>query len=153
MNDNQITIRPLTFGDDFWNPLEEYADTCTWRAGKFLAQSMRANGFSDCDRVFIALDGANIAGFCTLVKNDCIPDVSYTPYISSVFVGEKYRGNRLSQKLIDFVLGYAKGLGFDKAYLVSDHINLYEKYGFVKVDEKPAPWNPTVMETIFMHET
>jgi len=35
-------------------------------------------------------------------------------------------------------------------YLVSDHVNLYEKYGFVKIDEKPAPWNPDAMETIFM---
>ena len=66
-----------------------------------------------------------------------------------MFVGEPYRGKRLSQILINFVLVYAKGLGFDKVYLVSDHINLYEKYGFIKVDKKPDPWNPDTMETIY----
>jgi len=48
-------------------------------------------------------------------------------------------------------LPHLKGLGFDKVYLVSDHVNLYEKYGFVKIDEKEAPWG--AMETIFMHLT
>lgn len=47
-----------------------------------------------------------------------------------MFVGEKYRGNRLSQKLIIKAMAYAKDLGFKKIYLVSDHENLYKKYGF-----------------------
>jgi N-acetylglutamate synthase-like GNAT family acetyltransferase len=33
-------------------------------------------------------------------------------------------------------ISYAKTLGFEKVYIVSDHINLYEKYGFKKIDEK-----------------
>lgn len=86
-------------------------------------------------------------------KTDCIPNVPYTPYIGYMFVLEPYRGNRLSEKLIDSALKYAVELGFDKAFLVSDHINLYEKYGFVKIDEKPAPWNPDTIETIFMKST
>ncbi|WP_216625612.1 GNAT family N-acetyltransferase [Paenibacillus planticolens] len=101
------------------------------------------------ERVFAALDADHIAGYCTLAKNDCIPDVSYTPYIGFLFVGEQYRGNRLSEKLILSAVAYAKELGFDKVYLVSDHVNLYEKYGFVKIDEKEAPWG--AKETIFMH--
>ncbi|MNO00718.1 hypothetical protein D3C81_2206600 [compost metagenome] len=64
-------------------------------------------------------------------------------------MGEQYRGDRLSEKLILSALAYAKELEFDKVYLVSDHVNLYEKYGFKKVDEKEAPWG--AMETIFMH--
>ncbi|WP_176758939.1 GNAT family N-acetyltransferase [Alkaliphilus peptidifermentans] len=61
------------------------------------------------------------------------------------------KGNRLSEKLIVFALAYAKELGFDKVYLISDHINLSEKYGFMKIDEKEAPWG--TIETIFMHLT
>ncbi|MDO4298341.1 MAG: hypothetical protein Q4C59_07700 [Lachnospiraceae bacterium] len=30
--------------------------------------------------------------------------------------------------------------GFEEVYLVSDHVNLYEKYGFSVVDRKMAPW-------------
>ncbi|WP_221469436.1 GNAT family N-acetyltransferase [Cohnella nanjingensis] len=134
-----------------WQDVAEYAESCSWKAGAALAKQMRKRFFSDWERVFAALDGNHITGYCTLAKTDCIPDISYTPYIGFMFVGEQYRGNRISEKLILSALAYAKELGFDKVYLVSDHVNLYEKYGFVKIDEKEAPWG--VMETIFMHPT
>ncbi len=45
--------------------------------------------------------GKNIFRFISNVaKSDCIPNVSYTPYIGYMFVNEKYRGQHLSQKLI-----------------------------------------------------
>lgn len=152
MNRN-IVFLPVVFGCDLWEKLAEYADNCSWRAGKNLAKQMRINDFHDWERVFVALVGDCIAGYCTFAKTDCIPNVPYTPYIGYMFVGEPYRGNRLSEKLIDYALGYAKELGFQRVYLVSDHVNLYEKYGFKKIDEKPAPWNPDTKETIFMHIT
>ena len=148
-----MEIKPLIFGDELWAPLAEYAHKCSWSAGKNLAKLMRENGFCDWERVFVALDHTIIAGYCTLAKNDCIPNVPYSPYIGFVFVGEHYRGNKISAQLIDAALKYAKELDFDRVYLVSDHVNLYEKYGFIKIDEKPAPWNPDTTETIFMHLT
>ena len=150
---NNLVLVPLEFRNDLWEKLAEYADNCSWSAGKNLAKQMRANDFYDWERVFIALVDNCIAGYCTFAKTDCISNVPYTPYIGYLFVGEQYRGNRLSEKLINYVLGYAKEQGFDRVYLVSDHVNLYEKYGFIKIDEKPAPWNPDTMETIFMHIT
>jgi len=148
-----LTIQPLVFDDALWASIAEYAENCSWNAGKNLAYFMRNNRFNEWERVFVATEGANIAGYCTLAERDCIPDVPYTPFIGFVFVGEDYRGDRLSEKMIRVALEYAKGLGFDRVYLVSDHENLYEKYGFVKIDEKPAPWNPDTTETIFMHLT
>ena len=136
-----------------WLKLITYADECSWSAGKKLAALMRADYFADYERVFIALVDDCITGFCTLTKADCIPEVQYTPYIGFVFVGENYRGNRISEKLIQHALNYAGEQGFNKIYLVSDHKNLYEKYGFIKVDEKPAPWNSSIIETIFVHTT
>ncbi|WP_291581320.1 GNAT family N-acetyltransferase [Clostridium sp. UBA6640] len=67
-----------------------------------------------------------------------------------IFVGEVYRGNRLSEKLIQKAMEYLKDLGFDKIYLVSDHINLYEKYGFCVIDRKMAPWGEE--EKIYMQK-
>lgn len=147
-----MTIKPIVFGDELWEFVTQYANDCSWSAGKNLAKKMTDNGFYDWERVFVVLYGDNIAGYCTLAQTDCIPNVTYTPYIGYVFVGEQYRGNRFSEKLIQFTLEYVKEIGFEKVYLVSDHINLYEKYGFIKVDEKPAPWNPNTVETIFMHK-
>ena len=57
-----------------------------------------------------------------------------------MFVDEAYRGNRLSQQIISYAMGYLKSVDFDKVYLVSDHENLYEKYGFRVIDRKIAPW-------------
>ena len=152
MKDN-IKIMPVTLNSEIWGKLVEYADNCSWSAGKHLAKHMRANKFVEWERVFVALSSNNIAGYCTFVKTDCIPDVPYSPYISCVFVGEEYRGNRLSEKMIDFSLVYAKENGFEQVYLVSDQVNLYEKYGFIKIDEAPAPWDANAIETIFMHTT
>ncbi len=60
--------------------------------------------------------------------------------ISDVFIDEAYRGHRLSQKLIEYAMKYLKSIGFDKVYIISDHENLYEKYGFTVIDRKIAPW-------------
>jgi len=55
----------------------------------------------------------------------------------------------LSQELISYAMSYLKALGFHQVFLVSDHENLYEKYGFKVIDRKPAPWGET--EKIYMH--
>jgi len=52
------------------------------------------------------------------------------PWISTLFVSEEYRGKRISKKLIDFANEYAKGIGFDSTYIPSEHMCLYEKYGY-----------------------
>ncbi len=98
----------------------------------------------------VALHKNDIAGYCTVAKSDCIPNISYTPYIGYLFVGEKYRGQRLSQKLISFAISYLRTQGFHQVYLVSDHENLYEKYGFKVIDTKTAPWGE--IEKIYMRE-
>lgn len=66
MSDKILTIQPIVFGDDIWEAVANYADNCSWSAGKNLAKQMRANGLNDWERVFVALDDSNIAGYCTL---------------------------------------------------------------------------------------
>ena len=142
-----MKIKMLTYNDPLWEKTADYAENCSWEAGYKLSELMRNNGFLDWERVFVVLIDGNIAGYCTLSKNDCIPNVEYTPYVGFIFVGEPYRGNRISGKLCLTAIEYAKSIGFYRVYLVSDHINLYEKYGFIKIDEKEAPWG--AMQTIF----
>lgn len=143
-----IQIKPVNINDDLWERVADYANNCPWNAGEFLAKQMRQQKFTDWEQVFTALDGDNIAGYCTLTKTDCIPDVAYTPFIGFVFVGEEYRGKRVSEKLINAAIQRAAALGFENVYIVSDHVNLYEKYGFTKVDEKLAHWGK--VQTIFV---
>ncbi|MCM1189653.1 MAG: GNAT family N-acetyltransferase [bacterium] len=140
----------ITSSDAIWKKVIQFSQNCSWGAGKSLSQNMSDNIFTDWERVIIALQGDDIAGYCTVAKNDCIPNVPYTPYIGYLFVDEKYRGHRLSQKLISYAMTYLRAAGFSRVFLVSDHENLYEKYGFEVIDQKPAPWGE--IEKIYMRE-
>lgn len=140
-----MKIRIITSSDMLWEQVINYAENCSWRAGKFLAGQMRHGGFRGWERVLVAVENGKITGYCTVCEKDCIPDPPYTPFICSLFVGEPYRGNRLSQRLIDAAMTYIRTLDFDAAYLFSDHIGLYEKYGFVEIGKYPAPWGEMQM--------
>ncbi len=134
-----MDIRPITSSDTLWPSVIDYAEKCSWRAGPVLAKIMKEHAFTDWERVFVATEGSDIAGYCTLAKGDCIPDVSYTPYIGFMFVGEDHRGHRLSGQLIEHALRYAKSLGFSRVFLVSGEKGLYEKYGFIKIEDVKDP--------------
>jgi len=88
------------------------------------------------ERLFIAKENDVFMGFCALIKPQGFPGLEYTPLIKWLFVEEKYRGQRLSQKLIDTAGEYAKELGYKKLFLTTWHEGLYEKYGFEKLCEK-----------------
>ena len=145
-----MNFKTITPSDELWSRVRNYAESCSWKAGKSLANDMDNNVFKEWERVILAFDNEKICGYCTVAKTDCIPNVCYTPYIGYMFVGEEYRGNRLSQKLIQYAMDYLKTVGFDKVHIVSDHENLYEKYGFHVIDRKIAPWGSE--EKIYMQK-
>ncbi len=37
-------------------------------------------------------------------------------------------------------MGYLRSVGFDRVHIVSDHVDLYEKYVFTVIGRKTAPW-------------
>ena len=130
---------------------EAYIRTSSWIGGVCLADMIKNNEFSEWETVFVAIADHQIIGFCTILKEDYYPENRYFPWISNVFVDEKYRGNRISERLINFAARYAKACGFDKVYIPTDIIGLYEKYGFTKIDElKNYDGN---MDSIFMRIT
>ena len=86
--------------------------------------------FEDWETPFVAMSDGCIVGMVTIMKSDYYPLPEIFPWISTLFVSERFRGNRISGKLIDFANEYAKALGFDKTYIPSEHVGLYEKYGY-----------------------
>ena len=142
-----LEITVMKQGCTRWLEVADYAANCSWRAGHFLADAMRRGEFFEWERVLVATERETICGFCTVAERDCIPKVEYTPYIGYLFVGEEYRGKRLSWNLIERAMEYLGECGFDEVYLVSDHENLYEKYGFEVIERKMAPWG--TMEKIY----
>ena len=130
-----ISVMRLAQGTALWRELICYAQSCSWEAGKHLAHIMRDNQLRDWESVFAALDGVSIAGFCTLLNTDFYPDNRYSPWISTIFVGEEYRGRRISRRMIEAAMDYARSHGFPRVYIPSDITGLYETYGFEKIDE------------------
>lgn len=141
-------FRLLTSGDALWEDVRAYAEGCSWRAGKALSGAMKTGALTGWERVIAAVEGGEICGYCTVARTDCIPDAPYTPFVGFIFVGEAHRGNRLSQRMIEFAKGYLKSLGFDRVHIVSDHENLYERFGFAVIDRRTAPWGE--MQKIYM---
>ena len=130
-----MNIIQIRCTDELWGKTIDYARTCSWEGvGEHLAEIMEKNIFSDWETVFVVVAEDDILGFSTFMKEDFYPDNRYSPWISTIFVDEKYRGNRLSGKMIEKVIEYAKETGFEKVYIPSDMKNFYEKYGFVEID-------------------
>lgn len=131
-----MEILMIQQGHPLWDKVIPFAQNCSWAAGPIVAERMRTNAFRDRERVIIAADGGEIAGYCMFSERDELPEeYTFTPFISAVFVGERYRGNRLSQRMIEEGIHYAKGLGYHRIYIMSGEHGLYEKYGFTKQGE------------------
>lgn len=137
-------IFPMTADHKHWNDIILLAERCSWRAGPFLAERMRNNGFAEWERVFAAyVDGA-AAGFCVLAEKDELPpEYEFTPFIGFVFVDERHRGRRLSEQMINSAASYAYGLGYEKVYIMSGEKGLYEKYGFTGLGEYETIYGTT----------
>lgn len=140
----------MNYNGEFWHETIAFAKNCSWGAGKHLAERMGNNRFSDWESVFIAIEGDNILGYCTFLKEDYYPENRYSPWISTIFVDEKARGNRISQQMIEAVIYCAKENEFAKVYIPSDMNGFYEKYGFSPVD-KLENYEGDI-DTVFMKE-
>lgn len=112
---------------------------CDWSAAKFLAALLRQNSFHEMlgsGSLYIMVDGENLVSFCTLTQKDCIDDDRFFPWIGFVFTVPEYRGHRYSGELIELACNEAKKQGYDRVYIATDHIELYEKYGFKYIENR-----------------
>lgn len=130
-----MEIIRVKYGTDLYKKLIDYAENCSWIAGKHLAQILRENNFLEWEAVFAAVSEDEIIGFCTFLETDYYPENRYSPWISSIFVDEKFRGNRISFAMIEKAAEHAKLWNFNKVYIPSDMTGFYEKCGFEKIDK------------------
>jgi len=131
-----LEIFAMTQEHELWNATITFAENCSWKAGPYLAQLMKQNKFLEWERVFAVCEDGEVVGYCTLTAKDELPDTyDFTPFIGFVFVDEKCRGKRISEKLINSVADYANKLGYETIYIMSGEQGLYEKYGFEKIGE------------------
>lgn len=91
-------------------------------------------------KVYLLVDGERLVTFATLSHQDCIRDESMYPWIGFLFTFPDYRGCRYSEKVICHAEEQARNNGHSKTYIATDHIGLYEKYGYVYMETRVDYW-------------
>lgn len=130
-NMDMLEIRKVDKDTDLAGKLICFVENFSWEEVKgHILWKLRTWEFTDWETVFVAMADGQIVGMASIMKTDYYPLPEIYPWISCVFVAEEYRGHRISERLIDFANAYAKKAGFIRTYIPSEHIGLYEKYGY-----------------------
>lgn len=119
-----------------------------WRAAKYLyevlEQGKLKTQYGESTRLLLLVEDAVLLAFCTLAERDEIteeetePDMK--PWIGFVYTHPEHRGKRYSEKLIRYACKLAERDGYEKVYLSSNEVGLYEKYGFVFLKRLHTVW-------------
>ena len=81
-----------------------------------------------------------LIGCSGLITNDFISRSELYPWICALFVDEAYRGYAFGSLLLKKSKEDAARFGFPNIYLATDHIGLYERYGFSYIGQGYHPW-------------
>lgn len=113
-----------------------FVENCSWMEVRdHIAGLIREWKFTDWETMFAAVKDGRIAGMVSVLKTDYYPLPEIFPWVSCVFVEKPYRGQRISEKLIEAANRYAKEQGFTKTYIPTEYTGLYERYGYTYVKD------------------
>lgn len=112
---------------------------CEWRAAQFLAQLLREERFHQTlgrGTLYLLTDGDRLVSFLTLTERDCIEDARLKPWIGFVHTAPEYRGRRCAGLLLEHAVRTGGKYGAKQVYICTDHVGLYEKYGFTYLENR-----------------
>ncbi len=105
-----------------------------WGAGQFLYQLLSEGRLKklcgDKTEVLMAVEGEEILAFCTYAEMDDVQPTDLTPWIGFVYTYPEHRGNRYAGLLLKHAEELAAEEGKEYVYISTNHIGLYEKYGY-----------------------
>ncbi len=120
-----------TENKDHW--LKEISN-CDWDAGQFLHSLLTENKLcelvGDGARVLLLVEGDKLVSFCTLAEMDDIQPTELTPWIGWIYTFPAHRGNRYAGELMAHAEKLARHDGAKAVHISTNHIGLYEKYGY-----------------------
>lgn len=128
---------------EYWN---EQIAIAEWGAAKFLLKLLNdIKKFNELlgsgGKLFLLVDGENIVSFVTLTQQDCVHDENMFPWLGFLYTYPDYRGNRYSEKLLRYAEEEAKADNHSIVYLATDHMGLYEKYGYTYLETRKDCWD------------
>lgn len=131
-----IIIKRVDENSELKKDLIKFIKNFSWVEVKEHALDVVVNWkFEDWETPFVAIIDGKIVGMVEIMKTDYYPIIDIFPWITCVFVTEEYRGNRISEMMIDFANEYAKELGFKRTYIPTDIVGLYEKFGYFYIKD------------------
>lgn len=110
-----------------------------WRAAKFLAQLLGEGRFHEAlgrGTLYLLTEGDALVSFLTLAERDCIDAADLSPWIGFVHTAPEHRGHRHAGRLLEHALRVAGEHGARQVYICTDHMGLYEKYGFSYLENR-----------------
>ena len=110
-----------------------------WRAGAFLCELLRTDRFFKTlgadSHVLLLTEGDELISYCTFAEKDDIQPTELTPWIGFVYTFPEHRGHRCAGQLFEEAARLARQKGIARLYLSTNHVGLYEKYGFTYFGE------------------
>ena len=79
---------------------------------------------------FLCLDNGQIVGGLGVIENDFHDRPDLTPNVCAVYTEESHRCQGIAGKLLNMAVEDLRSKGISPAYLVTDHISFYERYGW-----------------------
>ncbi len=105
-----------------------------WGAGQYLYALLNDKTLKSLvgenTRVLMLVEGEELISFCTFAEKDDIQPTELTPWIGFVYTFPQYRGNHYSGKLLSYAEELAKAEGIKNIYISTNHVGLYEKFGY-----------------------
>ncbi len=79
---------------------------------------------------YAVLEGDRIVGGAGVIANDFHDRPDLTPNICALYIEPDCRGRGLAGALLDRICADMKEQGFSTLYLLTDHADFYERYGW-----------------------
>lgn len=79
---------------------------------------------------YLCLDENKIIGGIGVIDNDFHERKDLSPNLCALYVEEEYRNNSIGGNLLKIAAKDLKSKGINKVYLITKHVNYYERYGF-----------------------
>ena len=116
---------------DYW--LSQIAKS-DWGAAHYLCYLLENDKLNELvgenAHVLMLVDGKDLISFCTLAEKDDVQPTSLTPWIGWIYTFPEYRGRHMAGELLAHAEELAKQNGAIYTHISTNHIGLYEKYGY-----------------------
>ncbi len=107
---------------------------CDWDAGQYLATLIEEDSLKklcgQTTQVLLLTKDNQLLAFCTYAEQDDIPNTALTPWVGFVYTFPTFRCRGCMGLLLNYAQKLAMEQGHSSLYISTNHIGLYEKYGY-----------------------